>query len=389
MRRCPWVRALILALAAASVPAVRASASVSAAPPPPHAAVGRGPDHLLAAICYHRFGPETAKDPYRISLKRLAGELRWLRAHGWQGVTLAQVGRALDGDAGALPPKAVLLTVDDGYRAGAAAAPVFRRYGYRAVFFVVPSVLGRGAFLSYADLRRLEREGFQVASHTLTHPDLAKVPRGLDPTGYARWVRRELGEPKRMLEEALGHPVTALAWPYGAYNPAIAAEALRLGYRQLWSVSGGLNDDATLDRSRLRRIILIGHPSLGSFARRLELLPLKPFPGGIHEGALYYRSSLPLRVDLPPGARAVLGGRPVTLDRRHGFWIGAGLKNGFHYLNVAEADHGIERMTPFLFQVAPDAWRPCFEALEAPQEPPRALLPDGGGASGAAPERRP
>ncbi|MGH7441151.1 MAG: polysaccharide deacetylase family protein [bacterium] len=262
-----------------------------------------------------------------------------------------------------MPRKAVLLSVDDGYKAGALAAPVFERYGFRAVYFVVPAVLGRGAFLSYGDLRALKARGFDIGSHTLTHPDLAKVPRGMDPQGYARWISKELGEPKRLLEAALGRPVTALAWPYGAYNPAVAAAALRLGYHQLWSVSGGLNDEAHLDPSRLRRLILMGHPSLADFARRMKKLPLRPYDGGIAEGSLIYRSQLPLRVSVPVGCEAVLGGKPVKLDAGHGFWLGRRTKGGFHYLNIAEEDGKTNRMTPFLFQIAPDAWKACFAAL--------------------------
>src|SRR5665213_1325816 len=100
------------------------------------------PEPVLAAICYHRFGLETGKDPYRISLARLAGQLEWLRANGCRGVSLTQVAAALDGDPLGLPPKAVLLSVDDGYKAGALGAAVFERYGFHAVYFVVTAMLG-------------------------------------------------------------------------------------------------------------------------------------------------------------------------------------------------------------------------------------------------------
>jgi len=323
------------------------------------------PEPVLAAICYHRFGLETGKDPYRISLARLAGQLEWLRANGWRGVSLTQVAAALDGDPLGLPPKAVLLSVDDGYKAGALGAAVFERYGFHAVYFVVPAMLGNRAFLSYDDLRVLEAKGHEIASHTLTHPDLAKVPQGMAPRAYVRWVDHELLEPKRLLEAALGHKVADLAWPYGAYNPALVAAARRAGYRQLWTVTGGLNSIRTLDRLRLRRILLMGHPSLDAFARRLSGLPLRESAEGISEGDLIYRSQLPLHLAIPKGLRVALGGRILPLNPSGGVDLKTALKNGFHYLSIAQESGLSHRQTPVLFQIAPDAWKPYFDSLVA------------------------
>ncbi len=357
----PRVGALGLALALLGGTGSFASSARAGAP-------RQAPERVLASICYHRFGVETAKDPYRISLQRLAGELAWLRSQGWAGVSLTQVAAALDGNAAALPSKGVLLSVDDGYRAGADAAPVFEHYGYRAVFFVVPSVLGRGAFMSTSDLRDLERRGHEVASHTMSHPDLAKVPRGMAPAAYARWVRHELVDSRRLLETALGHPVRAFAWPYGAYNPALVRAARRAGYRQLWTVSGGVNLCPGLDGMRLRRFILMGHPPLDTFALRLNDRPVKARPGSLHEGDLVYVSQLPLRLKLPSGTRAALGGVPLPADASGNLVLPSTLAVGFHYLDLADVS-GRRSDSAFLFQVAPDAWKPYFSALDA--APPR------------------
>ncbi|HTB21638.1 MAG TPA: polysaccharide deacetylase family protein [bacterium] len=353
-------------LGADPAPAQAAAALPGPAPSPEAASGPHGREPVLAAICYHRFGVESSKDPYRISLQRLGLELDWLHADGWRCVSLTQVAAALDGDTSALPAKGVLLTIDDGYRAGALADPVFREHGFRAVYFVVPKMLGRGAFLSYPELRALEASGNEVACHTLSHADLAKIPLGMDPAAYVRWVDHELVESKRRLEAGLGHPVLALAWPYGAYNPAVSAAALRAGYRQLWSVSGGLNPVRDLDRTRLRRIILMGHPPLETFQRRVLGLPLRAPVEGITEGSLIYRSQLPWRIKVPRGVRAALGGQPLPLDPDGGLTLSPALKDGFHYLDLAEENGAGRHNTPFLFQVVPDSWKPYFEALAAP-----------------------
>jgi peptidoglycan/xylan/chitin deacetylase (PgdA/CDA1 family) len=327
---------------------------------------GAAPEPVLAAICYHRFGPETRLDPYRISTQRLGEQMGWLRSNGWQAVSLSQVAAALSGDASALPAKGVLLSVDDGYKAGALGAAVFEHYGYRAVYFVYPSVLGHGAFLGWDDLRALEARGFEVACHTLSHPNLAKVPAGMDAAAYAAWVGGELVESKRILERNLGHPVQALAWPYGAYNPALVAAAKRAGYSQLWTVSGGLNRVHALDGMRLRRILLMGSPPLKSFSRRMQANPVDAPLQGLAEGDLVYRSQLPLSLRVGDGAQASLGSEPLGLEQGPGsrvLTLGPDLADGFHYLILDEGSGPSRRVSPILFQVAPDAWKPCFAAL--------------------------
>jgi peptidoglycan/xylan/chitin deacetylase (PgdA/CDA1 family) len=180
------------------------------------------------------------------------------------------------------------------------------------VFFVNPGSLGGGSFMSWDDCRDLERRGHDVASHTLTHGKLPKPLKGQDPARYRAWVFQELGEAKRLLERELKHPVTALAYPYGAYNPAVGQAALAAGYTEHYTVSDGVNGSASLDPLRLRRILLMGHPSQANFEKRLRLqpvtLPFKP----LQEGALLYEHGAPLALTpLPEGLKVTLEGKPV------------------------------------------------------------------------------
>jgi peptidoglycan/xylan/chitin deacetylase (PgdA/CDA1 family) len=345
------VRALLLGLALAALPR-----------PAPAA----GAPKVLAVICYHRFGAETDQDPYRISLERLDGQLDWLVNEGWANVTLAQVGEALAGRPDALPAKGVLLTVDDGYKSGALSAPHFEAHGYRGVYFVNPGSLGSRAFLGWNEVKALEARGHVVASHTTDHPNLAKVPSDQDPAQYAAWVWGQLAACRRTLERHLGHPVTALAWPFGAYNPAVLRAAQRAGYTQVYTVSGGLNLEPGLDGLRLRRILLMGHPPLEAFARHLRTLPVDDPPQGLAEGDLLYQDQLPRDLAGGGGLRAVLGSDPLRPPWR----LPDGLGKGFHYLVLESGEGAGIRRTPLLFQVAPTAWKPYFDALDA-FNPPR------------------
>jgi peptidoglycan/xylan/chitin deacetylase (PgdA/CDA1 family) len=78
------------------------------------------------------------------------------------------------------------------------------------------------SFLTWRELRQLERDGFSIGSHTEHHVELTHVSPG---DAFA-----ELTGSRRALERGLGRPVPWLAYPAGAVDPMVAALARRAGY---------------------------------------------------------------------------------------------------------------------------------------------------------------
>ncbi len=293
----------------------------------------------LQVLCYHRFAADCGKDPYCISDAELKAQLDWLKAQGWQSVGLTQVARALDGGP-ALPAKAVMLSVDDGYKAGARGAAVFEAAGYRGVFFVNPGSLARGqraarsAFMTMGDLKALEARGHDIGSHGMTHANLGKVPEGLDIPAYQAWLERELAGSKRELEAGLGHPVSDLAWPFGAYNNAVLAAAAAAGYRQAYSVTHASAELPGADRLRLPRYLLMRPYSLKAFQRQVGSASLAPQGlQGLADGQVEY---------------------------------GEGPPRGFRFVE----DRSGGRPLRIMVQRARPAWRPYFESLSTPTKAP-------------------
>jgi peptidoglycan/xylan/chitin deacetylase (PgdA/CDA1 family) len=119
----------------------------------------------------------------------------------------------------------VALTFDDG--PGPQTERVLRllaRNGQRATFFI----LGRQLAL-YPDLPAVEARAGAIGDHTFNHLDLTRV------TPQDRTF--EMLTTRQLLERATGAPVTMFRPPYGARDPAVDAEARRLGLLQLtWNV---------------------------------------------------------------------------------------------------------------------------------------------------------
>ncbi len=123
------------------------------------------------------------------------------------------------------PQRPVVLSFDDGYRGDyGAAMPILRRRGWPAVLnLLVANLHRRGWGLKTWMVRRMIRNGWEVDSHTLTHPDLDdRLARAAVAARCAR---------SRVVLRRLFHvPVDFFCYPSGAFDAAVIAAVRRAGY---------------------------------------------------------------------------------------------------------------------------------------------------------------
>ena len=186
-------------------------------------------------LCYHAISPDW---PAQLSTTqdRFARQLRHLRRRGWTGTTFHD---AITG-----PPrrKVVAVTFDDAFRSVATLAkPVLDALGWPATVFVASDFPGTGelrwpgidqwaagphahelAPLGWDELSALAGAGWEIGSHTCSHPRLTTLDDGA--------LARELSDSKRACEQHLGRPCHTLAYPYGDVDPRVAAAAAAAGY---------------------------------------------------------------------------------------------------------------------------------------------------------------
>ncbi|MCA1905038.1 MAG: polysaccharide deacetylase family protein [Desulfarculus sp.] len=163
-----------------------------------------------------------------------ADHLAHWRELGVQSVSLEQIARHLNGGGLLLPPRAINISFDDCYADLLdRALPLLDEYGFRASFFAVAGHLGGRSYWSQgaarelrlmnADhLRQLAAQGHEIGSHSFHHRSLTWLP--LDEL----WA--ELADSRQVLEQVLGRPVVALAYPFGDVAPWVAEAAEAAGY---------------------------------------------------------------------------------------------------------------------------------------------------------------
>lgn len=167
----------------------------------------------------------------------------------------------------------VVLTFDDGYADTlCAAAPLMKRYGYRATCYVVGSALGtynrwdaqvlgeKKPLMSREQLDEWLAAGMEVGSHSWSHPHLHQLP------PQAAWD--EIAESRVALGNMLGVPIEHFAYPYGHYTPQTVELVRRAGYSSAVTVLPGVARSAQ-DCLLLPRILVNGEHGLWRFLLRL------------------------------------------------------------------------------------------------------------------------
>lgn len=158
----------------------------------------------------------------------LGRQLDALRRSGLRGVSMGELMAAhRAGNSRGL----VGLTFDDGYTDFLTAADVLAERGFGATLYVVAGRFGATNdwdgpngwdLLSAAGVAEVDARGFEVASHTLTHPHLPRC-------GPAE-LRAEVGDSRKVLQDLLGKDVTGFAYPFGDEDPRVVEAVERAGY---------------------------------------------------------------------------------------------------------------------------------------------------------------
>jgi peptidoglycan/xylan/chitin deacetylase (PgdA/CDA1 family) len=208
-----------------------------------------------------------------VTPRTLRTHMNILKLFRFNPITLDQLQDYRNGNS-MLPKKPVLITFDDCYQECIHyAVPVLEEKGFSAVFYMPTDFAGTNShwlvpelgfefpIIGWDTVKRLDKTGFEIGSHTMSHPRLAEIS--------ANDCLKELVESRNILEDKLGHQVVHMAYPFGSFNETTAACAAEAGYLTSCTTEEGiakLEDDPLL----LPRINIMGMTSVIDFAMLLH-----------------------------------------------------------------------------------------------------------------------
>jgi peptidoglycan/xylan/chitin deacetylase (PgdA/CDA1 family) len=191
----------------------------------------------VLVLCYHAVSDDFPAS-LSVSQDALRDQLGALVRRGYRGATFSDsISEPREG-------RTLAVTFDDAYRSVVELAlPILAEYGLPGTVFAPTAHIGAERPMrwpgidrwhgtvheaelipcSWPELRRLVDAGWEVGSHTRTHPRLPDLNDGD--------LMTELTDSRRECEQRLGVACSSIAYPYGAVNGRVADAVAAAGYR--------------------------------------------------------------------------------------------------------------------------------------------------------------
>ena len=250
-----------------------------AIPLKPFNPIGVYADHYqtVPILCYHRFasgagngGGNGGGGKMVVSAASFAAQLDWLARNDYRVITLSQLTAFLQGRQ-ALPKRAVVITIDDGYESvHRVALPLLRKHGFPATLFAYTDFIGAADALSWAQLQELVASGLvDVQAHSKSHRNLIERAAADSDEHYRQMLDTEARVPRELLERKLPVQVRHYAYPYGDANQAVLDALTRQRYQLALTVNPGGNGFFA-QPLMLRRTMIYGDLDLAAFKLKLQ-----------------------------------------------------------------------------------------------------------------------
>jgi len=289
------------------------------------------PTNQFIALAYHDVEDADADQRFlSVRTDRLVQQLTWLRANGYQAVSIDAILAARQGGP-TLPARAVVLVFDDGYKSfQTRVLPILRAFNWPAVLAPVGvwmdtpadqsvdfggEMVERDRFLNWADVRAVSQSGLvEIAAHTdRLHFGARANPQGnsqpaaavriYDPvsqtyeseaTHQAR-IARDIRAISTKIEAATGKPPRVWVWPYGAESGTALAIAKQNGYEIGMTLEdGAARVDALMSTPRM---LVSSDPGIRMFANAVVGTEARPMMRVAHVDLDYVYDPDPAQTD--------------------------------------------------------------------------------------------
>jgi peptidoglycan/xylan/chitin deacetylase (PgdA/CDA1 family) len=228
----------------------------------------------LPILSYHNVGPSHpgVHPLLTVSPERFAKQMGWLARRGYAPIQTKDWYAWLK-EGRALPKRPILITFDDGYSDMAEyALPVLRRYGFKAVVYIVTRLTGRTnewdtrigfgelPLMTEGQIDEWAAQGIEFGAHTRDHIDLRTLPRNE--------LEDQVFGSADDLKRLLGAAPPSFCYPYGHFNQDVTA-CVAQAFQTSVTVEEAICSDHD-DPLLMPRIWIRPDEELSKFAQRVK-----------------------------------------------------------------------------------------------------------------------
>ncbi len=225
----------------------------------------------LPILCYHQFSAGEATHQLELSAADFEAQLQYLKRNRYRILSFAEVEEImLKGQP--IPERAVVLTIDDGYRSVYDIAwPILRKHGVKATLFNYTDFIGAPAAMTWSEMREMAESGLiEIESHAKSHSSLTRQPTDANQSAYVARLREEIRGSNRLFERHMSSTPRFLSYPYGRSSTEASRVASEEGIALAATVTRGGN--ATFaDPYLLHRTMIYDDHTLEDFEKMLKV----------------------------------------------------------------------------------------------------------------------
>lgn len=218
----------------------------------------------IITLCYHNIS-DKGGNLYTINVEEFEEQIKYMKDRGYSSISIRDLLNYYELGL-SLPKKAVLITFDDGLEGVYKFAyPILKKYGFKAVFFVIAGRVDRVInFVKWDELKEMVTDGvFEVGSHTydshktynINGKFVSVISTMIDNENYEDFKNRvvdDLEKSKSEIEKIIGKEVVSFAYPYGEYSIDTINFLKDSGFKFAFTVIKGINTKIT-SKFELRR----------------------------------------------------------------------------------------------------------------------------------------
>ncbi|WPU92515.1 polysaccharide deacetylase family protein [Mucilaginibacter sabulilitoris] len=237
----------------------------------------------VPVVCYHQIrdwkptDSKGAKD-YIVQIAAFKEHIKMLADSGYHTILPDQLYAYLTTGA-PLPKKPIMLTFDDtDLDQFTIANPTLKKYGFKAVYFVMTVSLGRPHYMTADMVKQLSDEGNVIGSHTWDHHRVDKYSHNAELKIIGKngkvttrpvddWVT-QIDKPTKKLEEITGKKIDYFAYPFGIWKKPVLPEFQKKGFKIAFQLADKRDPDYPL--MTVRRILDSGYWSTKTFSNSVR-----------------------------------------------------------------------------------------------------------------------
>jgi len=227
----------------------------------------------IPILLYHRFGKRSTSDMV-VAVDEFEKQMAYLKNNEYHVITLDQYYNFINLKY-TLPPKAVILSFDDGWKSfDKYAFPILKKYGFKGTIFVYSDFIGGKLALSWGRLDALSHQGMDIQCQSKTHRYLNKPLAKENFYSYYQNIEQEILAPKSVIKERLNINCEYLAYPYGVTNNLVIALLKKHHFKGAVTSFHGENNIFS-NRYKLNRTMIHGQYDLNDFKKFLTVFKEK------------------------------------------------------------------------------------------------------------------